>query len=105
MCDLPTCFLFEIATAFDSARMKDSALVYFERYLTEPAWFRLTTDARAKPVILRRLGELYEERGDTQRAVEHYSNFVELWKNADSDLQPIVEDVRERIAQLAGERR
>ena len=57
-CDLPTCMLFEIGTAFDSAGMKDSAQVYFERYLREPAWYRLIADARRKPVALRRLGEL-----------------------------------------------
>lgn len=28
----------------------------------------------------------------------------DLWENADPDLQPIVEDVRERIARLVGER-
>ncbi len=102
-CDLPTCMLFEIGTAFDSAGMRDSALVYFERYLTEPAWNRVFADSPAKPVILRRLGEFYEERGDSERAVEHYANFVELWENADPDLQPIVQDIRERIARLVGE--
>ena len=58
-----------------------------------------------KPIVLRRLGEFYEERGDSERAVGHYANFVELWENADPDLQPVVEDVRARIARLVGERR
>ncbi|MCH7716890.1 MAG: protein kinase [Gemmatimonadetes bacterium] len=104
-CNLPTCMLFEIGTAFDSAGVADSTIHYFERFLNEPAWFRLFTDARERPVVLRRLGELYEERGDRERAVEHYADFVELWENADPQLQPIVEDVRERIARLVGERR
>ena len=59
----------------------------------------------AAAIILRRLGELYEERGDSERAVEHYADFVELWENEDPDLQPIVEDAGERIARLVGERR
>ena len=104
-CDLPTCMLFEIGTAFDSAGVADSTIHYFERYLNEPDWNRLFTDARLRPVVLRRLGKLYEERGDSERAVEHYANFVGLWENADPQLQPIVEDVRERIARLVGERR
>ena len=56
------------------------------------------------PAALKRLGELYEQRGDTDKAVEYYNEFVELWKDADPELQPQVEDVRERIAKLVGER-
>lgn len=85
--------------------MKNSALVYFERYLTETAWFRINADARAKPAILRRLGKLCEKRGDSERAPQHYADVVDLYANADSELQPIVEDVREPIARLAGWRR
>jgi tetratricopeptide (TPR) repeat protein len=104
-CDLPTCLLFEIGTAFDSAGMTDSALVYFERYLTEPAWSRISTDARNKPVVLRRLGELYEAKGDSEQALDYYGRLVELWADADPGLQPLVEDVRGRIARLLGENR
>ena len=104
-CDRPTCMLFEIGTAFDSAGVADSTIHYFECFLNEPAWNRLFTDARVRPGVLRRLGELSEERGDRERAAQHYADFVELWKDADPHLQPIVEDVRERIALLVGERR
>ncbi len=38
-------------------------------------------------------------------AVHWYNGFVELWKDADPELQPQVDDVRERIARLAGEPR
>jgi tetratricopeptide (TPR) repeat protein len=51
----------------------------------------------------KRIGELYEARGDTAKAVEYYNQFVELWNDADQELQPIVRDVRERIARLVGE--
>lgn len=50
-----------------------------------------------------RLGELYEEAGDRDKAVEFYSQFVELWTDADAELQPLVEDVRGRIARLMEE--
>ncbi len=52
-----------------------------------------------------RLAQLYEGRGDTDEAIEYYNRFVELWQDADPVLQPIVEDVRGRIAGLVGERR
>ena len=45
-----------------------------------------------------------EERGDSAKAAEYYDKFVELWKDADEELQPVVEDVRQRIARLIGER-
>ena len=53
----------------------------------------------------KRLGELHEARGDREKAVEHYDSFVELWKDADPELQPQVRDVRQRIARLVGEGR
>jgi hypothetical protein len=36
--------------------------------------------------------------------VEFYSEFVDLWEGADAELQPLVEDVRGRIARLISER-
>ena len=51
----------------------------------------------------RRLGELYEQRGDREKALDYYGRFVELWKDADSDLQPLVRETKDRMARLAGE--
>ncbi|MCZ6746746.1 MAG: tetratricopeptide repeat protein, partial [Acidobacteria bacterium] len=65
--------------------------------------FQLVQDWRYLPATLRRLGELYEERGDRQKAVEYYSRFVDLWTDADADLQPTVEDIRGRVARLVRE--
>ena len=52
---------------------------------------------------LKRLGELAEERGDTAKAVEYYDRLIDLWRDADPELQPIVDEVRSRLADLAGE--
>ena len=38
-----------------------------------------------------------------ERAAAYYNEFVELWLDADPELQPQVEDVRRRIANLIGE--
>ncbi len=51
----------------------------------------------------RRLGELNEQRGNRDKAVSYYNEFVELWKDADPELLPQVQDVRQRIAKLVGE--
>ncbi len=38
--------------------------------------------------------------GNTDKAIENYRAFIELWKNADADLQPRVADARKRLARL-----
>lgn len=36
------------------------------------------------------------------KAVENYKKFIELWKDADPQFQPLVEDARKQIATLQG---
>jgi tetratricopeptide (TPR) repeat protein len=93
----------EIALALDRGGSTDSALAAYERYLASTWDFRLIVDRQSLGPTLRRVGELYEERGDHRRAVESYRKFVELWQDADPVLQPQVADVRGRLAELAGE--
>jgi len=101
----PTDFLWELAFAFDRAEQRDSAVTYYRRYLETPAMFRWRNDRFRLAPALRRLGELYEERNDPDTAVSYYSRFVELWANADPELQPVVDDVEARIARLVGQTR
>jgi hypothetical protein len=48
----------------------------------------------------KRLGELYEAKGDNAKAVSHYNAFVNLWQRADPDLQPKVAEVRARMERM-----
>jgi hypothetical protein len=32
--------------------------------------------------------------------MSHYSRFIDLWKNADADLQPFVQKAKARMAEL-----
>jgi len=52
--------------------------------------------------ILQRLPGLYEELGDTARALHHYRRLATLWSDADAELQPHVRHARARIAALSG---
>lgn len=54
--------------------------------------------------VLQRAPALYEELGDTTRAIHHYRRLVELWKDADPELQSSVQQARQRIAALLGTR-
>ncbi|HXV86772.1 MAG TPA: serine/threonine-protein kinase, partial [Gemmatimonadales bacterium] len=98
------CWLWELGQVFDQAGQPDSAVAVYERALLTPGRFRLGVESPWRGPALKRLGELYEQRGDRDRAVDYYGRFVELWKEADSELQPLVADVRERIARLSRER-
>ncbi len=97
------CGLPEIAEAYDRTGNADSAIAYYRRVLDAP-WHNPWLVGQHYYRSYRRLGQLYEARGDTAEAVEYYSEFVDLWRDADDELQPQVEDIRARIAQLVGER-
>jgi cytochrome c-type biogenesis protein CcmH/NrfG len=47
------------------------------------------------------LGKIYEQQGDTAKAIDHYEKFLTLWKDADPGL-PEVEDAKKRLAGLKG---
>jgi tetratricopeptide (TPR) repeat protein/tRNA A-37 threonylcarbamoyl transferase component Bud32 len=94
----------ELATAYDRAGKSDSALAIYEQYLASTENFRLYSDANNLLPILQRAGELYEARGNREGAMQAYQRFVDLWRDADPELQPQVTEVRRRMAALAAER-
>jgi tetratricopeptide (TPR) repeat protein len=97
------CGLFLLGRAYERAGQRDSAVAVYERAVTTPGYFRAFEEEATLGPTYRRLGELYEERGDTARAREYYGRFVELWKDADAELQPSVRDVRQRLVKLGRE--
>ena len=95
----------DVGRAFDKAGMVDSAIATFEQYLGTPQLNRLSHDAVYLAHILQRLGALYEARGDLAKAVGSYERFVELWRNADPELQPRVVAARRRLESLRSSER
>lgn len=53
------------------------------------------------PSHLRR-AEILERMGQRQEATRHYARFVQLWKNADPELQSQVGDAARKLALLGG---
>jgi tetratricopeptide (TPR) repeat protein len=96
------CLSFDLARAYDAAGKADSAAMMFERYLSTPFAFKadVEMDPMRLPAIRERLGQLYETLGDTAKAIDNDRAFVELWKNADPELQPRVADAKRRLARL-----
>jgi tetratricopeptide (TPR) repeat protein len=99
--DCWTCWLPRLASAYDLAGNADSAIAVFERYIDFPGMGKNIDDGLYLAGSHKRLGELYEAKGDRQRAARHYTTFVELWKKADPELQPQVNEVRKRLARLS----
>ncbi|MBW8839950.1 MAG: tetratricopeptide repeat protein, partial [Gemmatimonadetes bacterium] len=96
------CLPFNLARAYDAAGKSDSAAALFERYLSTPYWRKSEPDMDPirLPAIRERLAQLYEALGQPEKAAEQYRAFIELWKNADPELQPRVAEARQRLAKL-----
>jgi tetratricopeptide (TPR) repeat protein len=54
------------------------------------------------PVAHERLGRLYEEMGEPEKAASAYRRFIAAWEDADEGLQSRVEAARERVRELTG---
>ena len=90
----------DLARAYDLAGNADSALAVYARYVGTSEHNKLATDAVYLGPSLKRLGELYEAKGDRENAIKQYTRFAELWKSADPELQPQVAAVRDRLRKL-----
>jgi len=95
-----TCAPAYMGVAYDRANMADSAIANLERYIAVTSPGRLQLDRWLLAPAHKRLGELYEAKGDNARAVSHYTEFVRLWERADPDMQPKVAAVRARLERL-----
>ena len=88
-----------LAQAYDLANQPDSAIAEFEKYADAVdglVWTRRYYYAGT----FKRLGELYEAKGNTAKAIENYTKFVDLWKDADPELQPAVKQAKARLEEL-----
>lgn len=52
------------------------------------------------PKSLLLLGKIYQQKSWKAKAIEYYRKFIDLWKDGDEPLQPLVEDARNRIKEL-----
>jgi len=101
-CEL--CRYMPVAKFYDRAGKRDSAIVLYEGYVNSHVASRLWWDEDSLGPALERLGQLHDEQGDLENAALYYARFVELWADADAELQPRVEVARARLEEIIRER-
>jgi tetratricopeptide (TPR) repeat protein/tRNA A-37 threonylcarbamoyl transferase component Bud32 len=89
-----------VGMAFDRGGEPDSARLYLTSYVTMRDGAHINMDPVFLGPTLLRLGQLYLQAGDTTRAIAYYGRFIDLWKNADPELQPRVAEARKAVAEL-----
>jgi hypothetical protein len=47
-----------------------------------------------------RMGEIYQQLGDTAGAVEQYARVVRLWSNCEPELRPWLNEIQRKLARL-----
>lgn len=75
----------------------EKAQTEFERITALTTGRLYNGDIYAKAFYM--LGKIYEQQGDTTKAIEHYEKFLNLLKDADPGIAEI-EDARRRLAEL-----
>lgn len=102
-CDI--CGIDLLADAFAAAGQRDRAIELYERYLAiRDAYRVLDADAASLAHVLERLAALYEDRGDTDDAARNYARLVEMWQDADPELQPRVRAAQARLEAITARR-
>ena len=96
---------FFLAKAFIEGRQWQPAIELFKSM--ETAKGRIIADQATPPVIWALshyyLGKAFDGMGHTDDAIQYYSRFLDIWKNADSDLKQVL-DAKQRLAILQGHR-
>ncbi len=95
LCNLP-----ELAEAFETAAMPDSALAVYESYLETRDFFRSQRDNLNLPRVLLGLGRSHEALGDRDQAAVYYRWLLDLWAEPDAALVPRVEELRLKLEGL-----
>ena len=94
----------ELARAYDSSGRRDSALAVMERFVNTPDLGDGGRDSNNRAPFYERLGQLYDEKGDLENAAKYLAMFVELWADADEELQPRVRAAQARLEEILRER-
>jgi tetratricopeptide (TPR) repeat protein len=97
-----TCASPWLTRAYDRLGQEDSVRILYERFADLPSaslWY----DGGHIPHAYQRLGEIYEAREDVNMAAEYFSRLLQLWDEADPELQSWAETARSALVRLGRE--
>ena len=87
-----------LASAYYESGDLDSSREAYEKILSLTGGRITLGDVFAQSYYM--LGKIYQEKEWKGKAIEHYSRFIEFWKDCDPQFQHMVEDAREQVELL-----
>jgi tetratricopeptide (TPR) repeat protein len=88
------CALPDLGRAYEATGDIGSATAAYERYVAMPWEHRFEPDAIELGWVLQRLGDLHQRQGDRDKARDAYARLLRLWRGADRELQPRLDEAR-----------
>ena len=89
--------------------LRAEALMQLRRYDEALRWYQTSFQGSpaelvyVAPIHLRE-AQIFEARGEREKAATHYRQFLALWANPDMPLASVVTDARSRLSRLSGSR-
>ncbi len=97
------CGLALTARAHTEANRPDSAIAVYTRLVETPQMFRVFNDGSELGPTYEELARLHDERAELDEAAKYYAALVELWADADEELQPRVRAAQARLEEILRE--
>ncbi|NND70354.1 MAG: protein kinase [Rhodothermales bacterium] len=103
-CDGCQWILFRKAVALDNAEALDEATQAYLEVINRPEIDRVYLDSRFLAPSFVRLADVYERNGQPDMAIDSYQQFLELWEDADANLQPRIAEAEQNMNRLLAAR-
>ena len=100
----PECGPFHRGFLLEAEGDRAGAIAAWETYVSQGWHIRHILDAMGLGTVLESLGRMHDEEGDPEQAAIYYAQFVELWEEADPELQPRVRAAQARLEEIVRER-
>jgi eukaryotic-like serine/threonine-protein kinase len=97
------CVLPQIARAQLELGRTDAAIDTYESYVSTIYIWRFWIDSWFLAEAYETLADLHDARGNAEKARIYYANLVDLWRDADPELQPRVRAAEQRLQRLIRE--
>jgi tetratricopeptide (TPR) repeat protein len=96
------CVLPELGEAYAAVGQHREAVASLTEYVKAPVLKRAGTDNIVLHEVLIGLAESHEALGEAEKAGEYYRWILDLWSDADPELQPRIEELRAGLARVGG---